>query len=410
MKRDLKDFLRLVQFPLILALGLVPVPMMIFTYLLPGMQAYAWILPVGYFLLTFISFFIPGKLRIPYSLVAAAGLLLPWFFLLDGEFLGLCLAVALIFALLLLWSARIAGWNREKELHSAWIGACLSVQILGQIVLTLDLQTVQQSMKTVAPCFYVSFWGTIILCMLCMNRKNLNSIITENSRATRAMRRKNVVLVVALTGMAAIFSLLPSMFGALATAFKWIWKLLQLLEWERPDETLPSITHPTETEEGGMLEIEPNVGIHTDILNISFQVFFAVMVIIGLPLVLRLFWKRISAAIKGLWKGLLSYAADSMTDYEDEITDTRETVIKDETQSTRFKRKRIFSDRGMSNTEKIRHRYRQLQNKNPQWQQASTARENLPESSAAIYERARYSPHPITAADAERFKTETKKL
>ena len=411
MKRDLKDFLRLIQFPLILALGLVPVPMLIFTYLLPGMQAYAWILPAGYFLLTVISFFIPGKLRLPYSLVAAAGLLLPWFYLLEGEFLGLSLAVALIFALLLLWSVRMAGWNKEKELHSAWIGICLCIQILGQVILFLDLKTVQHSMKAVAPWFYVSFFGTVILSMLCMSRKGLNSVITDNSGATWAMRRKNVVLVFAMVIVAAVFSLLPSAWGLIKSAFKGISALLKLLEQERPLETLPSITIPSEDEVVGELpQIELNVGLHTEILNISFQIFFAVMVIIGLPLVLCLFWKRISVALKGLWKGLISYAAESMADYEDEITDTRETVIEDETQSTGFKRKRIFSDRGMSNTEKIRHRYRQLQNKNPQWHQASTARENLPESSAAIYERARYSPHPITAADADQFKSGTKKL
>ena len=58
--------------------------------------------------------------------------------------------------------------------------------------------------------------------------------------------------------------------------------------------------------------------------------------------------------------------------------------------------------------ERIRYRYRLLSKKHPEWREHNTARENLPDSPAQLYERARYSDHPITPEEAEQFKNETK--
>ena len=411
MNQNVKDLLRLIQFPLLLSLGLVPMPIMIFTYLHPELQQYAWSFPAIYFLLVLLSFFLPGKTRTFYGIVAALGLLLPWCFFLQGEALVLSLLVGVAFSLLLLWSMRIAGWDANTELHAAWIGICLAVQMIGQVVFFFDGYSTLQLLKPVTGLLYLSFYGTIALSMLCMNRRGIHSFTTEQSGTVQRMRRKNIVLVFALISIAAVFSLIPSVLGVISAAVKWIADILRRLQREESIETLPSLTIPTETEEGTFSQIELNVGVHTDILNGLFQVVVGVIMLVGTPLVFVFFWKRIVAACKKLWKILCTYAVDTMLDYEDEVTDTRDSVIQDETNTTADIRiRRIFSDRGMSNTEKIRYRYRQLQKKNPQWQRASTARENLPESVAAIYEKARYSTHPVTQEDAGRFKSETKKI
>jgi hypothetical protein len=412
MKRNLKDFLRLVQCPLTIAAGLLPVPILLLTYLQPQLQKYAWIFPVSYFVLTVLCFLLPRKLRIPFGILSALAMVLPWCFFLTGESLGICLVAAIGFGLLLLWSMRIAGWNAEKELHSAWIGICLVVQFLGLGVQLLDRQTVMHPLTPMAPWFYLSFFITVILCMFSMNRKALNAITEERSAVTRVMHRKNVVLVCLLVVIATAFSLLPSLLGAIKPVIRWIKQFLKLFERDFSEDitTVPTTVGDGETEELGPGFV-PVEGKHTELLNLLFQIFFIVLVAVGLPFLLYFLWKRIRGAVKNLWRSLRNFTMDSMAEYEDEITDTRDSVIKDEVESTAVKqRKRIFSDRGLSNTEKIRHRYRQLQKKNPQWQRASTARENLQESSAEIYERARYSPHPITAEDAERFKTETKRM
>lgn len=412
MKRNLKDFLRLVQCPLTIAAGLMPVPILLFTYLQPQLQKYAWIFPVSYFVLTALSFLLPGKLRLPFGLLSAVAIVLPWPFLLTGESLALCLAVAIIFDALLLWSIRMGGWSAEKELHSAWIGVCLVAQFLGLGMQLLDRQTAQHPLTPMAPWFYLSFFVTVILCMLAMNRKALNTITQERTAVVKVMHRKNVVLVFLLVGAAAVISLLPSAMGAIKIVIGWIRQLLKVFERDYSEDimTVPTMPETAEPEDLGT-GFAPNVGKHTDILNIMFQVFFIVLVAVALPFLLYFLWKRLRGAAKKLWRSLRNFTSDSTAEYEDEITDTRDSVIADEEEIIKPKRRRrILSDRGLSNTEKIRHRYRQLQKKNPQWRKSSTARENLPEASAGIYERARYSPHPITAEDAEQFKTETKRM
>ena len=412
MKRNVKEFLRLVQCPLILAAGLLPVPIFMFTYLQPQLQKYAWVFPVTYFVLAVLSFFLPGKLRLPFAILSVVGMVLPWCFTVTGPALGVCLVAAIGFSLLLLWSIRIGGWGAENELHSAWIGVCLLMQFIGQGVLILDKQTVSHPLTAMAVWFYLSFFVTVVLCMLSMNRKAINSITGERTAVVKVMHRKNVALVLLLVGAATVISLLPSAMGAIKPVIEWIRRLIKALQRDISIDTtpLPSTTEAGDPDETYIPYI-PQEGKHTELLNNLFLVLFAILVIVGLPFLVYFLWKRLRSAAKNLWHSLRNFTLDSMAEYEDEITDTRDSVIQDEEEFIGIKRnKRLFSDRGMSGTEKIRHRYRQLQKKNPQWQSASTARENLPESSAGIYERARYSPHPITEEDAERFKEETKKL
>ena len=64
----------------------------------------------------------------------------------------------------------------------------------------------------------------------------------------------------------------------------------------------------------------------------------------------------------------------------------------------------------MSPTEKIRYRYLRLLAKHPQWAKGSTPREKLPAHLAVIYEKARYSDHPILETDAEQFASGTKSI
>lgn len=412
MKRNLNDFLRLVQSPLIIAAGLMPVPILMFTYLQPQLQRYAWIFSVSYFVLTVFCILIPGKLRLPVGLLAVAGMLLPWCLLYSGETLGVCLTVAIGYGLLLLWSIRMGGWDTERELHSAWIGLCLVVQFLGLGVQMLDRQTVGRLLAPVAPWFYLSFFVTVVLCMLAMNRKALNTITAERTAVVRAMHRKNVVLVFLLVGAAAAISLLPSAMGVIKAVIAWIRRLLEALERDTVEETIPTPSTVGDLDNGDNILLGGlQEGKHTELLNKLFLIFFAILVAIGIPFLVYFLGKRLWQAWKRFWKSIRAFTADSMTDYEDEITDTRDSVIADETESTIVRRRRrVFSDRDFSNTEKIRYRYQQLKKKNPQWKEASTARETLQTTSAEIYERARYSTHPITSEDVERFKTDTKNL
>jgi hypothetical protein len=60
--------------------------------------------------------------------------------------------------------------------------------------------------------------------------------------------------------------------------------------------------------------------------------------------------------------------------------------------------------------QRVRYRYRRLLKKHPEWTQDKTARENLPEDPAGIYERARYSRDTVTEEEAKQFASDIKKV
>ena len=157
MRRGIRDLLRITQFPVIIACGTLPIPIILFGYLAPELLSYAWILPMAYLILTVISFFIPGKLRAAYGIVVGIGLVLPWILSVRGQPLVVSLIAAVIFAALLFWSTRIGGWSSHQELHSAWVGACIGLQLAGQTVYYLDSLMEVTALTSQAVWFSVSF-------------------------------------------------------------------------------------------------------------------------------------------------------------------------------------------------------------------------------------------------------------
>ena len=97
---------------------------------------------------------------------------------------------------------------------------------------------------------------------------------------------------------------------------------------------------------------------------------------------------------------------------EDEITDTRDDYELDSTPKRRAERiKAAFvNEQKLSAQQRVRHYYRRLALKHTEWTRGSTARETIPEEAAEIYERARYSAHPISEEDALAFKKNTRKI
>ena len=412
MKRGTLDLLRITQFPLIIACGMLPVPMILFGYLAPNLLAYAWVLPLAYLVLTVISFFVPGKLRAVYGILTGTGMILPWIFFAKGQSLIVALLAALVFASLLFWSTRIGGWPSDQELHSAWLGACIGFQFLGQAVFYLDGLTEAATLSSQVVWFVISFLIMAILIILSLNRNALNAITKKRPQMAVMIRKKNVFLVVVLFGIAIVFSLVPSMAGGMIGFFAWLLRTYTAIF--HTDSELPPETTVPEMKPGQQVPdfgIELNVGLHTDILNVVFMVVAAVVLVVAIPVLLYFIGKNVYSTVKKLWKKLITDVANNLDDYEDEVTDTRNSVIDDRAENTRAKRRSfLYNDRGMGAQERVRYRYKYLLGRHPEWQKGSTARENLPEETAVIYERARYSPHPISAEEAERFKTETKKM
>jgi hypothetical protein len=132
-----------------------------------------------------------------------------------------------------------------------------------------------------------------------------------------------------------------------------------------------------------------------------------VVIVAGVVLYFAL--RRLLEMLKDGWrllgKWLETASSTQHDDYIDEISDTRD----DATVAVRKKRRDpILPPRNMTPNQKIRYRYKRLLIKHPEWKQYYTARENLPEEAAKLYERARYSTHPITGEEAEQFQSKTK--
>ena len=125
--------------------------------------------------------------------------------------------------------------------------------------------------------------------------------------------------------------------------------------------------------------------------------------IIGIYNVIRLLIKGVRRLIDAVDAAVNAHTDD----YEDEITDTRQDGQSETRKESKEKKPKV-SESNMTPKERIRYRYRKLSQKHPEWQAHNTARENLPEDPASLYERARYSEHPITPEEAEQFKNKTK--
>jgi len=161
-------------------------------------------------------------------------------------------------------------------------------------------------------------------------------------------------------------------------------------------ETVP----PTEPEMvGNMNPIQPR----HPLLGLLVILVVAGMAALGVYFVTKLIVSILrSGSAKG---GRIQYDEDFL----DEITRTRDE--KDAVTKAGPKKKErvpIFLGR-MTPVQQIRYRYRQLSQKHPEWKQHNTARENLPETAAQLYEQARYSKHPVTTEDVLQFKKNTSK-
>ena len=139
----------------------------------------------------------------------------------------------------------------------------------------------------------------------------------------------------------------------------------------------------------------------------------AIVLIVVVPFSIAAVYKLVRFTIKGVRRlvELIDQVANApVEDFVDEITDTRDDMLErvEEKEKTARQIVRVVTGK-LSPGERIRDHYRRMQNKHPEWTQQSTARENLNEEAAKLYEQARYSDHPITEADADRFRSEIEK-
>lgn len=406
MTEQKKEFLRKCQFPLAASLAIAPIPQLVYVAFAPVLVPFFWVLPVAYFLLSLLSFRIPGKYRMLYGvgaslalggIGAAAMLAVPSIFLLIAP-------VAYIVVMML--TLPMAGWGLDKELPPFWLYCGFATHIGTYVIKFLLRAAWDVNWDVINPCLSITFFGMAILVMLSLTRVNLNNSANGRQKPSQFMQQKNLIFTVIFFVLAMLIALIPSIYELIDAFITWLVTTIQtLIENIKIDDVINDMG------DGSSTPVDPNEGVPMvdSILTLLLDILFVVVAVVCVYLVLKTLIppiiRKIRDFLNTLRKGLTSYAASVSEDYIDEVTDLSDAVAK-----ARVPRLSSSEERSLPPQERIRYRYRRLLSKHPDWERGSTARENLPELAAPLYEKARYSSHPITDEDADAFKANTRRV
>ena len=410
---NIREFFRKSQIILLLALGVYPFVACVAAFASKTLLMYIWWIPAAYAVLGILTLLLPPKPRLAVGILGAALLVVPCVLRLQSTVQGAALIAAVIYSGLLLWGLQLPTWEADREPGAGWIGSCMAIVCVGYFLACFEDRVSPALSGIRFALFAFSF-----LAMLSMNRRSLNLASGDSRGFTVAMRRKNLMLTAGMFGIAMLIALIPSLFNLVKLIFDW---LMWLINWLRsmlatimPAETTVETTTeatilPTRGEDWMDVALEDKkFQSNTQATNIMMT---AIVLVIIIPFGIATIYKLCKLLVKGVRRlvELIDQAANANTvDFVDEITDTRENVEKSVPEEQK-KIRRIKAIMGkLTPTERIRYRYKRLQSKHPEWKEQHTARDNLPEEAAKLYERARYSDHPITDNDADQFQNETK--
>lgn len=421
MKLNKADFLRKSQFPLLLACATYPIAAMLTAAVAQEALASVLALSSVYAVLAMVCLVLPGRVRLVAGgvgctvLVGLGAALLPW----RGSVVVLLLPVG--YGALLMLGLSMAAWPRERELHGGWIAVGLAAHVVAQIILhTIGAgqgsNQVPAGLMTVAPELFGTFVMFLGLAMLCANRVSIGSASMGRQRVPASMRRWNTLLTLGLLALVLLLAAAPgiaralrALWEGLKAAIRAAFHLLFALI-PKGGETPPEPDGAVPSMFGMMDEMAEPAAWVTAVERVA-QAVVLLMLAVGAWRLLRLIYRRARVLLRRLIERLGRFAAAAGEDYIDEVTDTRRETGGERTALRRRFRQRI--DWGQGNLpprERIRHRYLRLKRKHPEWQASLTAREALPGDPAELYERARYSDHEITEAEARAFEEGVRKI
>lgn len=406
------EFFRKSQFVILIALGCYPASVLAALLTMPALLPTIWLYPLVFGIAGICGLLFPGKPRFILAALGVLALTVPALVFWSGTTGAIGLLIGVIFSGLLICTLRIGAWEAGRELPAGWLACMLAMLLVGCF-----LSFVEERLAHTAIPMRISLFVFMFLAMRSLNRASLFLAAGGKRSFSPAMIGKNTLMTVALFFIALALALLPSAWELVKLLFGW---LGQLIDWLKelfssfaPAETVSEATTVPTTE---VLNTAEGLEVLTENIprrepSAAQQVMMTSIVLaVLIPAGIFGAYKLIRLLIKGI-RGLISLvdtAVNAQTDdYEDEITDTRQDGQSETKRDAREKKPKV-SESSMEPGERIRYRYRRLAKKHPEWQDHNTARENLPETPAGLYERARYSDHTITPEEAERFKLETK--
>lgn len=404
MRDKILSFLRRLHFPVMLMLTAFT-PALLITCKSPELLAHALMLCALCFALTVLCISLPARLRLPAAVLCAAGLAGLW--ISQGGPVLLCIvcAAALLAALRL----------SRSTLHTIppvfYLLGVVS-HLLTQVILRSSLVAGEFFPSLAAPISALSL-AYLILLLLTFNSISLDNAALGRHRLPASVRQINALLTLLFLALALLLSAAPAIISGIAFLWQTFKRTLAAL-----DALLMRLLPVQDGFGGGGMP--PPMGLPMATEPINEPTFLSLLleriasaltgiaVIVGSAVLLYKLFLLLRQLARHLIRRLHSYVLIVSDDYVDEISDTREDSGEYTTSvEPRIRRRAPAYEKTPGGM--IRARYAQLLRRH-RWSGNSTARENLPPQSASLYERARYSTHPVTKEDADRFTSGTRKL
>ena len=407
--------LRRLHFPVLLLLSFMPVFLAWLSINAPKALPSAYILFAAYVLLSGVCLSLPGKIRMPAALISCALLaaLSCGVFAVRAYPLFLLLPASL--GALLLYSLPMAARQYASDMPPFIYAVGIGIHIVFHFLHYYFTKT--GGVSPYAPAngaLTFSLIGYIVIFLLSMNRISLDNATLLRHHLPAGMRGLNTTLTLVFVSLSLLLALTPAIIKGITALWlllaNAITRFLNFLLSLLPAAEEPGMGAAGSSEPmlPGMLEIaEPSM-----LAVILEKIAYAVSMLLLAASIVYLLYMLVRLVIRlarRLMARLREYTSAASAEYEDEITDTREDGTQRETRFLRRNARRSAQHDGTP-AGRIRHAYARLLHRHPQWAQSSTARENLPEEAAALYERARYSDHPVTGEDAERFAQDVRRL
>lgn len=366
--------------------------------------------PMLFVLAAVVCLFLPGRARLPAAILLAAGFVAlgAWWFL--RQMILSVLLVPLLYIVLLFCVLPMAGWERGRDPSVAWALVCLALHAGVQVFFAIEKKMQRGDAYAAAELpVYVCFLLFLLLALQLMNRSSLQSAVHGAASVPLAIRLRNRVMLWCVLGFSVLVSFLPALGRLLARAASAIRSavralILFLASLRRPAEA------PIEST-GGMRMDFPDIGPAEDPSAVALWLERILMAVAAVALCvcalweLRFLWKQLRRFAHFLARRLQRYVSAASEDYVDETQTTRQQGTERFLLSALRIRPRVSARelKKLPPRERVRRRYALAHSRHPEWHASQTARETLPDTSAQIYEKARYSSREITEEEAEGF-------
>lgn len=354
---------------------------------------------------------VPGRMRVPLFAACSAAAVAAGFMLFPGRPQLLVMPVS--GAVVLFISLSFADKAPEETSPFFYMGTLLTQFAV------LFLMHFSQDQKPSYDVLYMLLQGGFVLYLLLLllsfSRISLNNATLSRYRLPGVISRVCTVLTVCFFALALALSSLPAVISfvylaarTLSSAFEQALLFIINLFAEESSGGFQGGAMPMLPTGSGFIEQEPSA--LARMLEKAAEILTIIVIAVGCMLLVRLIVRLLLRLARHLIARFAHYAAAATEDYRDEITDTR---TEESDRSFNLLRRRAARSRPAypdTPAGRIRRSYHRLLLAHGQWKAGSTARENLPDAAAALYERARYSAHPVTNEDAAQFDQQTRRL